>query len=245
MKIILYFMIINFYLINCLHLTNNQMQQITNLIKNPTLNSNQREKINYILYKSYEKWAVKKAIDFKNIHQVTCKNINKNELILSSKYGLFKSIKKYNGACPFIYFSEFYVKSELFKLLTSHYSFSSIPKNIRIKSKLNFTEQELLDYNNKLEPILLNYSENDVFDISYTSKQEHILDKIQIYEANAEIWEKINKFEPFSKRIIYLKYDREFNKIRSNKLVGELMCCSEENIRKTLHDAFKKMANIE
>jgi len=36
------------------------------------------------------------------------------------------------------------------------------------------------------------------------------------------------------KRIFYLKYSIDFKSIRSNRHVAELMCCSEEYIRKSL-----------
>ena len=52
---------------------------------------------------------------------------------------------------------------------------------------------------------------------------------------------KINNLAPFSKRIMYLKYDKDFNKIRSNKIISHLMCCSEENIRKNLQETLKRL----
>jgi RNA polymerase sigma factor (sigma-70 family) len=241
MIFIFYFILINLFLINSLHLTSKQINQIVKFIKAESLDTEQREKINYVLYKSYEKWAIKKAIDFKQLHKFKCKNINTQELILYSKFGLFKSIKKYNGNSPFLFYSEFYVKKELLNVVTNHFSLSIIPKSIRTKNKHNFSHNALFDYKNKLEPMLINYVNNVAFDNSHNSKQKHILDKIYEYERNMKIWEKINKLEPFSKRIIYLKYDNEFNKIRSNKIIGELMCCSEEHIRKNLQEAFKKI----
>ena len=233
---IIYFALINICIVNCLHLTSIQMYQIVNLIRKPSLNSDQREKINHILYKSYEKWAIKKATDFKKSNIFTCKNIHTDELVLCSKIGLFKSIKKYNGNSSFTHFSNFYVKSELFKLVTSHYSFSNIPKSIRIKSKQNYSGDNLLVYKENLEPMLTSDFENIP-----NLNEETILDKMGIYGLNLEIWEKINNLDAFSKRIMYLKYDNEFNKIRSNKIIGELMCCSEENIRKNLQDTFQKL----
>jgi hypothetical protein len=61
-----------------------------------------------------------------------------------------------------------------------------------------------------------------------------------------KIWENINNLDPFSKRIIYLKYDIDFNKVRSNKIISELMCCSEETIRKKNLEVLKfiKRVNI-
>ena len=68
-----------------------------------------------------------------------------------------------------------------------------------------------------------------------------VLDNINIIENYKNLWEKINNIDLFSKRIIYLKYDFEFNKIRSNKHISELMCCSEENIRKKLVETIQKL----
>jgi len=241
MLYIIYFILINLFLINSLHLNSKQINQIINLIKNKSLNTEQREKINYILYKSYEKWAIKKAIDFKELHKFKCKNINTQELILYSKFGLFKSIKKYNGNSLFLFYSEFYVKKELLNVVTNHFSLSIIPKSIRTKNKQNFSHDDLSEYKNKLEPMLINYANNVAIDKSHNSKQQHILDKIYNYETHMKIWENINKLEPFSKRIIYLKYDQEFNKIKSNKIISVLMCCSEEHVRKKLQEALKKI----
>jgi RNA polymerase sigma factor (sigma-70 family) len=212
------------------------MYQIGNLIKKQSLNYEQREKVNYVLYKSYEKLAIKKATDFKKVHKFTCKNINIDELILSSKIGLFKSIKNYNGNSSFIYFSDFYIKGELFKLVTSHYYFSGIPKSIRMKSKKNYSEDSLSEYKQNLQPILTNDFEN-----TPSLNQVTILDKLNADETKMGIWEYIYNLDPFYKRIMYLKYDAEFNKIRSNKIIAELMCCSEENVRKTLHETLKKI----
>ena len=236
MTYIFYFILINLTIANCLHLTGKQMYQITNLIRKQSLNSEQREKINYILYKSYEKLAIKKATNFKKFNIFTCKNININELVLCSKIGLFKSIKKYNGNSSFIHFSDFYIKGELLKLVTSHYSFSNIPKSIRIKSKQNYSEEKLLKYKENLEPILISDFENKP-----KLNEETILNKIYAYETKMKILEYISTLDSFSKRIMYLKYDNEFNKIRSNKVIAALMCCSEENVRKNLSETLKKL----
>jgi hypothetical protein len=243
---ILYFILVNLFTISGLHLTSKQINQIVNLIKNKKLDIEQREKINYILYKSYEKWAIKKAVGFKQLHKFKCKNINTQELILYSKFGLFKSIKNYNGNSAFLFYSEFYVKKELLNVVTNHFSLSIIPKSIRTKNKQNFTYNTMTEYKNKLEPMLINYVNYDTFDKSHNSKQEHILDKICNYETRIKIWENINNLDPFSKRIMHLKYDIDFNKVRSNKIISELMCCSEETIRKKNLEVFKfiKRVNI-
>jgi hypothetical protein len=86
MKILCILLFIN--LVKSLHLNNYKINLIINLIQNPLLRNNDREKINIILYKAYEKWAIKKAVDFKIFHKYKCSNIKTEELILSSKMGV-------------------------------------------------------------------------------------------------------------------------------------------------------------
>lgn len=200
------------------------MKLIVNLIKNPSLDINKRNYINKILFYSYEKWAIKKAIEFKKFHYYKCKNIILDDLIVASKVGLYKSIKKYNGNTTFIFFSYFYIKGELLKTLTDYFSINNIPKQIRKKNKSNYTNSELKKYKKKLNPILVSYSNYWQFD-KYQNNNNINFDNL------IKIWQLINNFDPFCKRIFYLKYDFEFNKIRSNKKISELLCCSEENIR--------------
>ena len=114
-----------------LHLNSYQITLINKLIQNPTLTHPEKHKIHSILYKSYEKLAIKTAVDFKTKHKYKCANIKTEELILYSKYGLFKAIQNYNGKSGFAEYSNIYMQSELLKLLTDTYALSSLPKRIR------------------------------------------------------------------------------------------------------------------
>jgi hypothetical protein len=149
MKILYILLFIN--LVKSLYLNNYQIKLIKNLIQNPLLQNKDRAKINLILYKAYEKWAIKKAIDFKTLHRYKCNNIKTEELVLSSKIGLFKSIKKYNGKFNLINYSSIYVNSELLKVLTETYSLSILPKSFRKKNKENISNEELNKYKNLLK----------------------------------------------------------------------------------------------
>jgi len=241
MKIIYILLFIN--LVKSLHLNNYQIKLINNLIQNPLLQNREREKVNLILYKAYEKWAIKKAIDFKTFHKHKCFNIKTEELVLSSKIGLFKSIKKYNGKFDLINYSSFYVNSELFKTLTESYSLSILPKSYRKKSKANISNEDSIKYKNLLNTELSCQYSNWKLNLMFVNNED-MLDKI--IKKNEEE-EKINKIlknlSPFSKRVLYLKYNSNDNLILSNKNVSQLMCCSEETIRKKLEE-IKQMANI-
>jgi DNA-directed RNA polymerase sigma subunit (sigma70/sigma32) len=241
MKIIYILLFIN--LVKSLHLNNYQINLINNLIQNPLLQSKEREKVNLILYKAYEKWAIKKAIDFKTLHSYKCRNIKKDELILSSKVGLFKSIKKYNGKFDLINYSSIYVNSELLKTLTETYSLSILPKSYRKKSKANISVEDSIKYKNLLNIDLYCQYANWKLNLMF-SNNEDILGKIIKKNEEEENYKNILKnLSPFSKRILYLKYNFEDNLILSNKHISNLMCCSEETIRKQIEE-IKEKANI-
>jgi len=226
-------------LTNSLYLTNTNYKIIISLIKNPSTSLYQREKINKIMYHSYENWAVSKAIEFKKKHNYKCRDIQNAELFLYTKYALYKSIVKYNGQIPFINYSTIYISASLNDAITDRFSLSILPKNYRRKSKTNFTLDEINNYNKLLHVKMIdsNYDNKLSF---LNNKQyqynENIDKKYYDYKIN-RIWNTINKFEPFTKRVYHLKYDYEFNKIRTNKEISVLMACSEEYVRKKLIDS--------
>ena len=91
---------------------------------------------------------------------------------------------------------------------------------------------------------------NKIDEIHYPLKESSDENKWEIIQNNSLLGRSLLKYlraeniynlEPFSKRIMYLKYDIEFNKIRSNKIIAVLMCCSEENVRKTLYETLQKL----
>jgi len=260
-----YFYILFFYIFGLilhnslsLHLTTSQITTINNLIKYPGTTKEQREIINKVLYSSFEKFAIKKAKDFKFKHKYKCYNIDINDLILSSKIGLYKGIKNYNGNSNLIYYFYIYINSELLKQLTQHFSDSAIPKKERIKSKskLYLNENNSTNYNllfNKIisyDDIRIHYKQYLINNNNYNFDNIDIIDNIDNnlilinqLEDKKNIWNIINSFDPFSKRIFYLKFDFEFNKINSNKKIANLMCCSEEHIRKMFLDKKKYFIN--
>jgi hypothetical protein len=249
---ILYFVFFIIKQVASLHLNGNQIKMINNLLKNPDLRSLDREKINSVLYIAYEKFAIKKALEFKSVHKYKCTNMQKEEIILSSKIGLFKAIQKYNGKYDFINYATIYINSELFRLLTDKYSLSSLPKSYRSASASRRKKDATAD--NKGLGILDKY--NHLLDVKLSILYEPWqLDSI--FVSNEDIVNKINekyekreKYEErerdgeredvlFTKRIYYLKYYFKSGLgnsrgVLSNNEISKLMCCSEETIREKL-----------
>jgi len=210
-------------LMHGIHLSPQQMYSARGLLLHPQLTPAQRMHVQNLLYRSHEKWSVKKAKEFKQFHKYKCGDISLDELILSGKMGLFKSSRKYDGRTGFTRFAEIYVKSELIRTMTTRLSFTSgISRTARMarKNPTNVTRV--------LKQI------DDLVETLQAVDRRPLL-RIQAEEYYANIWAKINQFDDaFTKRVFWLKYTHEFKTQRSNREVAELMCCSEEFVRLTL-----------
>ena len=215
-----------------LYLNNDQYYTITKLIRNNQLLPKQRLYINNILYKSHEKYAFKKSLLFKRRHFYKCKRISIQEINQYARFGLFKALQNYNGKTNFTYYSGIYIDYELNNALTDAFSLSILPRNIRKQSKKKYTEEEIRNYNNLFEvDVLSNINHwNNKIDLSNS-----IISKIDLAEKYKKIWDFVNSLSPDLKYIIHLKYDYEFNEIRSNKEISLLLCCSYETIRNKIN----------
>jgi len=220
-----------------LYLNGHSFNVLNKIFKNPLYN---RDKSEHILYKYFEKWAINKAYEFKKFHKYKCTNIFIEDLIIATKIGLLKSVRKYNGKSSFTNYASIYIKSELLKILTSHFSSSILSKSYRSKNKTNMSSNDIIIYKQllntkiihsdeiwQLEKIHNNNNDNDIYN--------NILNNVNNSFELEEIISIINSsLTPFLKRVFYLKYSIDFTPIRSNRHIAELMCCSEEYIRKSL-----------
>lgn len=208
-----------FALIESLHLTPQQMYSARGLLMNPALTVAQRQSVQNLLYVSHEKWAIKKAKEFKQFHHYKCRDISTDELVLSSRIGLLKSSKKYDGRSAFVRFSEIYVKSELLRTLTMRLSITNcISTSDRLKSSHSAKMARVSDMLDRLVP-------------TETPTPEETQKISEFYKS---VWQFVDTHDAFTKRVIWLKYDYEFKVQRSNKQIAELMCCSEETVRKSV-----------
>lgn len=233
-SILFFFMLFNVGSIICssFMLSNEQYIQLIQFKNSPIIPYHDKQKINLLFYKYFEKYAIKIAIDFKKMHYYKCKNIFTNEIIFASKIGLYKAAQKFNGKSPFTQFCKIYIHSELYKLLCDTYSLSIVPRSYRKSSKLNLTTLEKIRYKKLLKTSLSDneYQFNNLKNID--TNTNYNLHKYEQLEKIQSIWSIIDTLDTFSKRIMHLKYDYLFNKQRTNKHVAILMCCSEEHVRK-------------
>lgn len=198
-------------------LINEQWKDIKVIIKNKNTPPFMREKINIILYKYHKNYALYKAIEFKKFHQHKCEHISLNDLYISSCKGLINSIKKYNGNSYFPKYANIHILSELYSTMTQLHPISPISKKIRITKKISKTSLQ------KTQKVYY-LGENDL------SNKYH---NENLYDTCVELWEIINMsdLDTKIKKMLHYKYNFYFDKIRSNKEVAKLMCCSEEHVR--------------
>jgi len=210
--------------VNAVHLSIQEMYYTRGLLMNPALTVPQRESLQNLLYVTHDSWAIKKAVEFKKLHYYKCRDISTEELVLNSRVGLLKSSKNYKGYIPFHRFSEMYIQSELLRLLSTRLAAtSSIPMRDRMKSNKMRTKQNITRSVEKVGRLFQAKSE-----IPTPAEKEKTND---FYTS---VWQFVDTLDAFTKRIIWLKYDYEFNIKYTNKQIAYLMCCSEETVRKSI-----------
>lgn len=220
MTIILILLITLINLSNSLKfLTKNNWIILRNYIKSPETTESMREKVNLILFHRHLPKVDKKIDDFKRFHFKKCLHIDKNDFKVCAYKSFYDCIKKYNGDFTFYYYSDIYIMGSLYKVMTEQYPISKIAKYNRKKSIFKRDEQITFEPNV--------YLGNNDYISSNLNKND---------DSYKNIWFKIDEFEPFVRKIFYYKFDFKLNKIRSNYHISQLMCCSEENVRRILKE---------
>jgi len=224
-SIILLFVTLYIFAVNAFHLSRQQLYSIRGLLLRSPLNEEQRASLQNLLYVTHEGWAVKQAVQFKKMHPYKCRNISTEELVLSGKFGLLKSSKRYNGRTTFIRFSEIYVKSELLRTMTIRLSTTSCDsmkermRSVKNRGGVALQPRKIYRYAGAVssteEPTpCKKQSQTDFYDFA---------------------WQFIDTLDAFTKYIVKLKYDYEFNVKRTHRNIASIMCCSEETVRKAFN----------
>ena len=186
-----------------------------------------REQISQILFTKYRTWTIHQAYVFKRYHRYKCRNIIIEDLILYSLEGLQIAVNKYDGSSYFHTYANKYILWQLYQGLTDLQPITILSKSIR---KRSLKTENRNQYKKLLNTQFIGFKDYWIFE----KKQE--LTSFQKERNVDELWEKID-LDSFSKRVFQYKYDVFFNKIRSNREISELMCCSEETIRMNLKNS--------
>jgi RNA polymerase sigma factor (sigma-70 family) len=229
-----------------------QQTTIVNLIKNNQMSFAERQKINNILFEAYKDFAKSRASYFKHTHKYKCRNININDLISASEFGLMKAAINYNGKSSFYYYSSLHIKNELLNALTNYNRIAPISKTtLRKGFSHNNPTFNLSDYysmQNKLNIIYESIKSPEFLNVLSTNNYNNYIENIIQKEESERIWNDVLEtisVTPLMKQIFILKFDKDFNKIRSDKEISKIINCSQghiqlnmKKIKNTLKDKF-------
>ena len=241
------FLLFNFLQVNTLYLNKTQQTVITKLIKNNQLSFTEREKINNVLFESYKDCAHKRACFFKHIHKYKCRNIEINDLKSAAEFGLMKAALNYNGNSSFYYYSSLHIKNELLTALTNHNTIAPISKTTLRKgfssTYKNFTLSKYYSLQNKLNVIYESIISPEFLNVISATNNHKYLENIIQEEENERIWNEaisVVSVNPLMKKIFLLKYNKEFQKIRTDKEISKMVGYSAGHVRRNV----KKIKDI-
>lgn len=209
------------------YLTQPQWMNIKRLIVRPDLSPDIRSTLNNVIYTHYTKWAFYETVRFKKHHYYKCKHISTEELNMYALVGLQKGIEKYDGLHSFLNWIHYYIKGHLSIGMTELHPLTTIPARKRMMRKTSALEK-----NQKTQ--FAGFDDEWIFDKNTKRENEESV-SLSHDTLKSGIWGQVDKMQPSNKKIFQYKYDYDFTVLRTNKEIGELMACSEENIRQILH----------
>lgn len=219
-------------------ITKQQWNYYQQLILKPSLSNSMREKVNYILFMRHQPLIHRMGRNFVAYHKRKSKFIHYEDIVQHGATGLLHSIRNYNGRSSFYRYAQTYINGAMYKGLTIHYPITTFSaKERRRKKQVNYTNFDgcgPLDLYKNIYLGKRSFIESS-YDSQYLSK---------FFDDCIAKWKIVNTMSPFTMRVMYQKYDFEFNIIRSNKEISLLNSCSEETIRKNVKMAISNLTTL-
>lgn len=219
-------------------ITKHQWNYYQQLILNPQLSKSMRKKIDYILFMRHQPLIHRMGRDFVAYHKHKSKFIIYEDILQHGGSGLLHAIRNYNGRSSFYRYAQTYINGAMYKGLTIHYPITTLSaKERRKKKQVNYTDFDTCRPLDRHRNIYLGKRSfiQSSYDSQYLSK---------FFNDCIVKWKRINNLPPFTMRIMYQKYDFEFNIVRSNKDISLLNSCSEETIRKHVKMAITNLTAL-
>jgi len=209
------------------YLTQPQWMNIKRLIVRPDLSPDIRCTLNKVIYTHYMKWAFYETVRFKKHHYYKCKHIPTEELNMYALIGLQKGIEKYDGIHSFTNWIHYHIKGRLLQGMTDLHPLTTTPARKRMMRKISSFERSQ-------KTQFAGFDDEWIFDKNTERENEESI-SLSDDILKCGIWGHVDKMSTSNKKIFQYKYDYDFKVLRTNKEIGELMACSQENIRLILH----------
>lgn len=194
-----------------------------------------RKKVDHIIFQRHIPIVYKLTYAFRSSHFKKSKNIAQEDMIAFAFKGLNSAVRKYNGNSSFVTYAKIYINGALFDALTEHNPISILTKNERRRKIYRKVGEGKLLTDARQKALQKNEEYFDLRINSYLNTRDYLASNPELKESEEsyiEKWKIVNTFEPFVKRCFHYKFDFYFNRIRTNRHIGELMCCSEELVRR-------------
>ena len=121
-----------------------------------------------------------------------------------------------------------YVNGQLHQGICDLHPLTILPKTMRLSKKWKAENKKT--YNALIKTTFVG---NDEY-LYEKNMNRHKVNNYKEYEIFIKVWNIINNLDIEYQRIMRYKYNFFMEKIRSNNKVSQLMCCSEECIRKKI-----------
>lgn len=215
------------------YLTKNQWIHIKHILKHPKSTHTMINTCNEIIFQHYKYYAYNMAYDFKTTYYRKCQHIPLNELKLYASRGLLNAISMYNSSMPFSFskYASIYIKGELYYGMSEMHPLTLLPISKRINKQ--WRTQNLVLYKKMTNTKFM--SNYEYYDGLYKSTQINTDIFVNKYKELLELWNIINHLDDEYKKLMKYKYNFYFQKIRSNKEIGDLLGYSSETIRKKIN----------
>lgn len=223
------------------YLTKDQWNHIKHILKHPKSTSTMINTCNQILFQHYKHYAYNMAYDFKTTYYKKCRHIPLNELKLYASRGLLNAILRYNSSLPFSFskYASIYIKGELYYGMSEMHPLTLLPISKRIHKQ--WRTQNLVLYKKMTNTKFM--SNYDYYDGLYVSTHKDSYIWVDKYKELQELWNIINRLDEEYNKIIKYKYNFYFQKIRSDKEIGDLLGYSSETIRKKINKIKSRVYN--
>ena len=199
-------------------LSNTQLMRINRLIMTPTLPDEHMNTLKRVLFAYYEPWALNYAEQFRNNHRYICRHIPSVEMDLYARKGLLNAVRSYRPT----------KETAVFHLYAVHH----------LRGQLYYGATEMSPITNVSKKALRRKQSRH----ARATHETFVWDQVRPVSPRRpdELWEHIYETcDAFTHRCAVYKYDYDFNRLRSNREVAELMACSEETVRKALVAYFR------
>jgi RNA polymerase sigma factor (sigma-70 family) len=191
-----------------------------------------------IIFIEYYNWTKKQTFIFIKDNPKLVKKIKFHELNMYALSGLLKAIHNYNYTytSKFSNYALLYIKNDLYKGITDLKPMRLLPHHYRVNK--NWKENNTYLYKKSMKKIQFLGFDEWILD-KFVEDHENIDSNQIIININNNKINEINNIvstlKPFLKRIFFYRYDENMNKRFKIDRIAELMCVSDETIRKSLN----------